>query len=659
MDFFAAQAAARRRTALLVVYFALAFVGTIAAIWLGVSVVVSFQPVRLADAGPFTGGLAWAVAMVVSATTAGGYAYHAARLADGGHSVARMLGGVPVDRATRDPGERRLVNIAEEMSIAAGLPVPALYLLPGEDGINAFAAGLVPDQAVVAVTRGALERLTRDELQGVVAHEYSHVLNGDARLNVRLLSTVGGITAVAALGRVLVRLAADSDSSGSRWRSNRRSGLPAGFLFAGLVVWTAGSVGAFFGRLIRAAVSRQREHLADAAAVQFTRNPDGLAGALAKIARAGSKVQSAFAPEAAHLFFANGLASEWLATHPPIKERIEQILPNGYLRVMRLAAEAEETRATAVAEAPAPAEVGAAAALSAAAPSLPAAVGGAGSPAVPLTPSAVLASSGRVGPQQVAHAAGLLRALPAEVTAAARHPAGAAALVRALLAAGAPDVRDAQLARIADPALRAEVDRLATALDAVGRDARSAALDLALPALDALPAQAADALDADLSVLAAAEGRTTVFEWALLRIVRRRRARRQQAQRPARLRLDDVHMDVLDLLSMVAWAGTRDPVVAQAALDAALPVLGVAVGWRILSRERVGARRLDAALDRLDGAIPPLKARLVEACAAAVLYDGRALPSECELLRAVAASLGVPVPPFVATGSPAATAGVA
>jgi Zn-dependent protease with chaperone function len=648
MDFFAAQAAARRRTALLVVYFVLAFIGTIATVWLGVSAVVSFQPVRIGEAAPFTGGLAWAVAMVVSATTAGGYAYHASRLSDGGHSVARMLGGVPVDRASPDPGARRLVNVAEEMAIAAGLPVPALYLLPGEDGINAFAAGLAPDQAVVAVTRGALERLTRDELQGVVAHEYSHVLNGDARLNVRLLSAVGGITAVAALGRVLVRLAADSESSGSRWRSSRRSGLPAGFLFAGLVVWIAGSVGAFFGRLIRAAVSRQRETLADAAAVQFTRNPEGLAGALAKIARAGSKVQSAFAPEAAHLFFANGLASEWLATHPPIKERIERILPNGYLRVMRLAAEAEESRADrGVGEPPAPEGEGAHAAVPALAGPSPRGATGATGDAVPLTASAFIGSSGRVGPQQMAQAADLLRALPAEVTAAARNPAGAAALVRALLASGAPDLREAQLARIADPALRGEVDRLATALDAVARDARSTALDLALPALDALPAAAAEALDADLAALAAPEGRTTVFEWALLRIVRRRRARRLQAQRPARLRLDDVQVDLLDLLSMVAWAGTRDPVVAQAALDAALPVLGVPVGWRILPRERVGARRLDAALDRLDGAIPPLKARLVEACAAAVLYDGRALPSERELLRAVAASVGVPVPPFV------------
>jgi Zn-dependent protease with chaperone function len=641
MDFFAAQAAARRRTALLVVYFVLAVLGTVAAVWLGLSVVVALQP----DLGfaPFGGGLAVAVAVVVGATTAAGSAWHAARLADGGHAVARMLGGVPVDRRTEEPGERRFVNVAEEMSIAAGLPVPALYVLPGEAGINAFAAGLAPDQAVVAATRGALDRLSRDELQGVVAHEYSHVLNGDARLNVRLLSVIGGITAVAAVGRVLVRLADDSGSRRVRWSSSSSSGKRSGggaILAAGLVVWAAGSVGAFFGRLIRAAVSRQREHLADAAAVQFTRNPDGLAGALAKIAQAGSKVESAFAPEAAHLFFANGLASSWLATHPPIKERIDRILPNGYLRVMRLAAEAE--RAPGEAAAPSPEEAAAAlAAAREAAGVAPLA------PAGPLTASAFVASAGRLDPRQAAHAAGLLQALPPEVAAAAREPSGAAALVRALLAAGPPEARAAALTRIADPAQRAAVEPLAAALAPVPREARSAALDLALPALDALPAAGADALEADLAALAAADGQTSVFEWALLRIVRRRRARRAAAQRPARLRIEDVQPELLDVLSIMAWAGTAQEVGAQAALDTALPVLGIPVGWRVLPRDRVSGKRLDAALDRLDGAVPPLKARLVQACAAEVLFDGRALPSELELLRAVAASLGVPTPPVL------------
>ena len=638
MDFFAAEAAARRRTALLVLYFVLAVAGTVAAIWTGISVVLLLQG-GVALPGAFSPGLAGAVAALVGVTTAGGYAWHAARLADGGHAVARMLGGEPVDRRSEDPGQRRLVNVAEEMAIAAGLPVPALYVLPREDGINAFAAGLAPDQAVVAVTRGALERLRRDELQGVVAHEYSHVLNGDARLNVRLLAVVGGLTAVAAAGRVLIRLVSGSDdASSTRFRGRRAGGLGA-VVAAGAVIWLAGSIGAFFGRLIRAAVSRQREHLADASAVQFTRNPDGLAGALAKIARAGSVVGSAFAPEAAHLFFANGLASEWLSTHPPIKERIDRILPNGYLRVMRLAAEAEA----------APAAERGAADLAPEAATPAAAFASAPAATAPLTPAAVVAAAGHLDAQQVAHAAGLLQALPPEIAAAARDPARAALLVRALLAKGDAAERAARLGQLVDPALRAAVEPLAAALAGVPREVRSAALDLALPALDALPPAESDALDADVAALALTDGRTSVFDWATARIVRRRHARRISAARPARLRLDDVQVDLLDLLSTVAWAGTRDAVVAQAALDGALPALGIPVGWRILPRDRISARRLDASLDRLDAAVPPLKAQVVEACAAAVLHDGRVLPSEAELVRAVAASLGVPVPRVLAT----------
>ena len=197
MDFFAAQAAAKRRTGVLVVWFVVAITATIAVIWLGVSLYLAAQEPGLVAAA-FSTELALGVGGLVACTTGAGYAYHAVRLAEGGPAVARMLGGAPVDRRTQEPGERRLVNVVEEMAIAAGLPVPALYVLPEQQGINAFAAGYSPDRSVVAVTRGALDRLTRDELQGVVAHEYSHVLNGDARLNVRLLSVIGGITAASA-----------------------------------------------------------------------------------------------------------------------------------------------------------------------------------------------------------------------------------------------------------------------------------------------------------------------------------------------------------------------------------------------------------------------------------------------------------------------------
>lgn len=624
MDFFAAQAAARRRTAVLVVWFALAYLGTVAGVWVGLGAL-------LAVGGPTYAGLAFTpelgagVAAGVGVVTLVGTAVHRARLAAGGSAVATMLGGVPVDRRTADPGERRLVNVVEEMAIAAGLPVPALYVLPEDQGINAFAAGFAPDRSVVAVTRGALDRLTRDELQGVVAHELSHVLNGDARLNLQLLALVGGITALAAVGRFLVEVLRRP----RRLRS--RNDPTAVIALAGLVVWVMGSVGAFFGRVIRAAVSRQREFLADAAAVQFTRNPEGLAGALAQVAQEGSRVESAFAPEAAHLFFANGLRSEWLATHPPVGERIRRLVPHGFVRVMRKAVEAARADG-----APGP---------------VAGAAGTAG-----ITPSSLVASVANVGPSHVAAAGRVLAALPAVAVDAARDPARAPALARALLAEPDPSRRDAQLRAIQDPEIRDRVAVLAEVLAPVSREDRIALLDLAQPALDAMPREALVALVHDLRLLASADGRTTVFEWAVLRIVVRRRqsAERGTRARPVTARtVSDVEVELLEVLSVLARSGARDDAGAQAALDSATAVLGVR-GWRVLPAGRVTRERFDAALERLDGASPALQARVVEACAASVLADGVVLPAEGELVRVIAASLGVPVPPLAVAAATSA-----
>ena len=254
-----------------------------------------------------------------------GGAWHGLQLAaGGGEAVARMLGGRRVDPATQDPLERRFVNVAEEMALAAGLPVPALYLLEREASVNAFAAGYTTGHSVVAVTRGALERLDRDELQGVVAHELSHVLHRDTRLDLQLMAVVGGLGILSLCGRMLLR--AVVYDTGSR---TRRKGNPLWPL--GLALLVAGAFGTLCGRLVRFAVARQREWLADAAAVQFTRNPDGLAKALQKIADGGSAVASPHTSEAAHLFFARatvGLLDGLFSTHPPIAERIRRIAPH-------------------------------------------------------------------------------------------------------------------------------------------------------------------------------------------------------------------------------------------------------------------------------------------------------------------------------------------
>src|SRR5512143_957391 len=281
LDFFRAQAEARRRTAVLVVSFGLAVCLVVAVVYAALLVVAAmlgqpelplagvpagaFPPGWESPAALFQPGLLLAAAAGVASVTGLGAAWHAARLsAGGGEAVAQMLGGVPVDRGTAEPAERRLVNVVEEMAIAAGLPVPRLYLLPGEAGINAFAAGFTPGHSVVAVTRGALDRLTRDELQGVVAHELSHVLNADTRIDLRLMAAVGGLAFLTLLGRLLL----DAGSRPFRSRDRNRGALA----LVGLGLVVAGAFGSLCGKLVRYAVARQREWLADASAVQFTRN---------------------------------------------------------------------------------------------------------------------------------------------------------------------------------------------------------------------------------------------------------------------------------------------------------------------------------------------------------------------------------------------------
>jgi len=634
LDFFAAQASARRRTALLVVLFATAWLATIAVVYLALAVVLSMAVTPTAPIDLRSPPLLLAVAGAVTAVTLAGAAWHGVRLAaGGGEAVARMLGGIRVDRSTERPDWKRLVNVVEEMAIAAGVPVPDVWVLDDEPGINAFAAGFTPDRSVVTVTRGALEALTRDELQGVVAHELSHVVNADTRLNLQLIALVGGLTALALVGRTLLR------GTGRVRAGSRGKGAGGAIVAAGLVLWAAGSAGAFFARLIRLAVSREREYLADAAAVQFTRNPGGLTGALGKIAAQGSRLLAPQAPEAAHLFFANGLASRLLSTHPPVEERIRRIAPGAAWAVARAA--------RAVASGSAAAAPSLASGLAAAQPGP-----GADADAPDLRGAADAAASEGAATSPHGHAAVLLAALPAELVRASRDPAGARAVVCALLGGAEADAAPLTVPRPGAPAAelaaRAEARRLAVAASPLDRGARMALLELALPALDGLSPEQARALVADLATLAGADGRTTVFEWAVQRIVRRRLARplgeARRAPGAGARRVEDVALECHEVLSILAWLGHRDPAGAQAALDAGVAVLGARPGWRPLPREKVGAARLESALERLDQASPAVKARLLAACEACARADGRILPAEAEVLRAVAASLGAPAP---------------
>ncbi|HEX6692402.1 MAG TPA: M48 family metallopeptidase, partial [Burkholderiales bacterium] len=331
MNFFQHQALARRNSRVMVLLFLLAVIAVVAAVDLVLAAVWVWSESELkanqaASLGElfrqvplslyvWGGAVTAAIIFVVSL-------FNVAKLGGGGAAVAAMAGARRIEPNSRDPLERRFVNVVEEMAIASGVRVPAVYVMEGERGINAFAAGWDVSGAVVAATRGALETLNRDELQGVVGHEFSHILNGDMRLNIRMLGVLAGIVFIGSIGEFVMR----------SMRGSRDSKGVAGLFAVGLALFIIGYVGLFFARLIKAAVSRQREFLADASSVQFTRNPDGIAGALDQIrgAPAGALISARVAEDMSHMFFGQSLRLRLgglFATHPSLDERIQRVNP--------------------------------------------------------------------------------------------------------------------------------------------------------------------------------------------------------------------------------------------------------------------------------------------------------------------------------------------
>ncbi|MDI1312150.1 M48 family metallopeptidase [Prosthecobacter sp.] len=323
MDFFAHQDKARKNTKVLVVYFVIAIACIIASVYIASLLIFYGVHAKQQPGVPLSEFVLWDPKLFLNVmlgtlgVVAIGSLYKTAALAKGGSAVAESFGGRLVSSNTTHPEERKLRNVIEEMAIAAGVPVPKIYVLDDEKGINAFAAGHAPGDAAIAVTRGCMTLLNRDELQGVIGHEFSHILNGDMRLNLRIMGVIFGILCLAVIGRILIY------SRGGRDRNP--------LMLLGLALIVIGAIGVFFGRLIQAALSRQREFLADASSVQFTRNPAGLSSALQKIGSVGSQLESPRAGEASHMFFGNGLGEPFfrmLATHPPLAERIRAIDPS-------------------------------------------------------------------------------------------------------------------------------------------------------------------------------------------------------------------------------------------------------------------------------------------------------------------------------------------
>ena len=643
-DFFQRQSDAHRYTKWLVVLFLLAVVGIVATVFFATMAALGAAPVPQ----EFSQSDYWAEAQadldIPIAASLGvlglillGSLYKIAQLRGGGGTVvAERLGGRRIYPNTTDPLERRVLNVVEEMAIASGVPVPPVYMLPGEKGINAFAAGYSTSDAVVAVTRGTAEQLSRDQLQGVVAHEFSHILNGDMRLNIRLIGVLNGILLLGLLGRMLLQSMRYSTSSRSK-----NNGALLAILLVGLAIMVLGYIGTFFGGLIKAAVSRQREFLADASAVQFTRNPGGIAGALKRIGAAvfGSKIASPNASEASHMFFANGVwagLTGLMATHPPLDKRILRIEPNWDGKFPK----------------PLPSDMAAAAEAEVAAGLVGAGAGARPSGVIPT--AVVLGAANQVGnptEQHRAYAAKLVDALPPQVVEAAREPYGARAVLYCLLLDRQDSVRQVQLDALRKHALPDVVkltDELAPQIDGLDIRARLPLVDMALPALRAMSPSQYTTFSTCFEHLVRADNRLGLFEWCLYQILLRHLRPQFQKVRPPIIRyygLQRLGQPCSVLFSALAHTG-QGAGGAQAALDAAdrlLPELRM----QLLPAEGCGLEQLDEALDRLARVSAKQRRRLIDAAAACICADAEVKASEAELLRAVCDMLDCPMPPLL------------
>ncbi|XXF07400.1 M48 family metallopeptidase [Pseudomonas sp. D2-3] len=623
MDFFEHQDRARRNTSRLVILLMLAVVTLVVSTTLVIAVAWQVYQYGNYSLEALSGELLFSVAAVVVGVVLLGWAFKAAQLRAGGKVVAERLGGRLLNLKPEGLHEQRVLNVVEEMALAAGVPVPPVYLLE-EPAINAFAAGLRPENAVIGVTRGAIERLDRDELQGVIAHEFSHILHGDMRLNTRLVAVLHGILLLGLIGELLMRGVGHSGAARSSSRSDDkgRGNAVALVMVVGLALLVIGYAGTFFGNLIKAAVSRQREFLADASAVQYTRNPNGIAGALKKLG-AGSRLEASHAAEYSHMYFGQGLAlSRMMATHPPLEERIRRIDPHWNGVVL-----GDE-----VFEAP----------TQPAAPQQPETAGFSAAAA-----SAAIASIGEPQPLHLEEARESLAQIDERLRDAAHDPHGALAILYGLLLGPDDATRQQRMTWMQanlPPLLADRLLELAQPLRQLPAGRRLPLLELAIPALKQLEPQDFVSLKRDIGTLLISTQQLGFMEWALLRIVERNLGMQRPVQ--GRLPLAALGNESGVLLAALARAGSATEQAASAAFQAAWNTLPF-TARPFAEQPRAGIGELNDALNRLNQMRPLQKPQLLKAMARCIEHDGRISAGEAELMRAVADTLDCPMPPLL------------
>jgi len=632
VDFYARQENARRTTRWLL----LAFLVSVALVVLAVDAIVY---VLLGSSKPQhpQGGMLVFTTVVVLAIICGASLFKTLSLRNGGGVVARAVGGTRVDRNMRDPALRRLHNIVEEMAIASGVTMPEVYVLENEDAINAFAAGNSPADAAIAVTRGAATLLKRDELQGVIAHEFSHILNGDMRLYLRLLGWTFGLLAIAIVARIVLQ---SSPRSSNR---DRRDGAGA-LMIAALAVMVLGYIGVFFGRLLQAAVSRNRERLADASAVQFTRDPAGLTGALLKIAgtTGGSHLVAPEAEQIAHMLFAPGFRRAF-ATHPSLEERLKELNPNfrpAELPALAAAAAKDAQRMQQLAAAPV--ETGPATTTATATPS----------PHAALVSSAasIAAQAGTIADEQMRYAERARAVIPEGLRDFVDSADHARTLVLAVLTSKVPEVEAAQRRVLEDAygaGLAAQVVAQRGLADSLAPALRLPAVQQLFPALRRLSLAERQKLRDVVGQLALADSRIDVFECCLTLLLAASlydelEGGAQHGSASLLQETDAVHV----LFCVLAAQGTPDASQAATAFEAGIsvvlpenrPVFRDIPDWPTALRD---------ALARLVHLRPFAKKVLIEGMVRCIAHDRTLSVAEGELLRTVCAVLHCPLPPIL------------
>ena len=650
MNFFEHQQLARRNSRVMVVLFLLSVVAIIFAVNLvagAVYLLAMDDPAVSIRSVPrelwiVTSVVTFGVIFVVSLV-------NIVRLAGGGEKLAAMMGARAVAGNTQDRLERRLLNIVEEMAIASGVRMPRVYLMDKEQGINAFAAGWSVSGAVVAVTRGALDTLTRDELQAVIGHEFSHILNGDMGLNIRMIGVLAGIVAIGSIGGFAMRNAFEVDDI--------RGAIPV--FLVGLALFVVGYTGLFFARLIKASVSRQREFLADASSVQFTRNPDGMAGALDQIRKTASTlVHGRYAEDMSHMFFGQSVKlrlAGLFETHPPIDERIRRVHP----RFLPSAYRPRRDPGPVAGEVPAEAAGFAGTDATAVPPAGRRRLDNGAAWKRDATESAALVGTMPSG--KIDFAARMIAALPAGLHEAVHEPEGARAAIVSMLFAPKAEVMQAQLAALKAAGLEGLAASAAAATPltrTLGPGFRFPVIDLALPAVKAAPEMTRKELLAGIEAVINADRRVSLHEFVVLTLVRHQLGAQPKPPRADR-KLAEMEAEASLVLSLAAHAGTRAD--ATGARGEALRQ-AMAAGTKTMGLpEKEVATQLSltaaaAALEELRRLRPLEKARLVKGLFAAVTADGTIRVGEAELMRLIGAVLDCPLPPMLDEIDPAALA---